>query len=114
MVMLVLVLLAIAALVIPFLVVVILTTILFTLCEPKTRAGAIACFAVPSLALLCGIIVWGSTIPLWRYAEPIMRTLSWPALALVCLGIITAGFSVAAIRRREVRSTHDGDTTSTI
>ena len=114
MVILVLVLLAIAAFVLPFLAIVILTTILFSLCEPKTRFGVIACFAIPSLAFLGGIIAWGSTIPLWRVAEPIMRMLSWPALTLVCLGIITAGFSLAAIRRSEVRSTRDGDATSTI
>ena len=114
MVILVLVLLAIAALVLPFLAVVIVTNILFTLCQPKTRFATAACFAVPSLALLCGVIAWGSTIPLWRYAEPVMRGVAWPALALVCIGIITAGFAVAADRRRQLRSTRDGDATPTI
>jgi len=112
--MVILVLLGIAAFAVPFFAVVVATTVLHALCQPKTRFGAIACFAIPAVALLCGIIAWGSAIPLWRYAEPITRTLSWPALALVCLGIIAAGFSVAAIRRREVRSTRNGDATSTI
>jgi len=114
MVILVLILLGIAAFALPFLAVVILTTILFTLCEPKTRFGAIACFAAPALAILCGLVAWGSTIDLWRYAEPVMWRLTWPALALICLGIIAAGFAVAASRRRQLRSKHDGAATSTI
>src|SRR2546423_9406216 len=114
MISLVLLLLGIAAFVIPFLAVVILTTILFTLCDPKTRFGAIACFVVPAFAILSGLVVWGSTIDLWRYAEPVMWRLAWPALALICLGIIAAGFAVAASRRRQLRSKHDGAATSTI
>ena len=114
MVILVLVLLAIVAFALPFLAVVVLTTILSTFCEPKTRFGAIVCFGVPSLAVLGGVIAWGSTIPLWRVAEPIVQILSWPALALVCLGIVAAGFAVAAIRRSGVRSKHHGDATPTI
>ena len=114
MVILVLVLLALAAFALPFLAVVILTTILLTLCEPKTRVGAIACFAAPSLALLCSIIAWGRTISLWRYAEPIMLRVTWPALILVCLGIATAGFAVAASQRRRPRSTRDDVATPTI
>jgi hypothetical protein len=109
-----LIFIGIAAFAVSFLAVVILTTILFTLCEPKTRFGAIMCFGVPALAILSGLVVWGSTIDLWRYAEPVMQRIAWPALALICLGIITAGFTVAASRRRQLRSKHDGAATSTI
>ncbi|MEY2494617.1 MAG: hypothetical protein QOJ45_1109 [Verrucomicrobiota bacterium] len=113
MVILVLVLLSIAAFVIPFLAVVILTSILFTLCDPKTRFGAIACFTAPALAVLGGLVAWGSTIDLWRYAEPIMLRFAWPALALSSLGI-AAGFAVAASRKRRLRSMRDGVATPTI
>jgi hypothetical protein len=114
MVILFLVLLGIAALVVPFLAVVIVTTILSTLCEPKTRLGAIVCFDVPALTILCGFVAWGRTIPLWHVAEPVMRALTWPAIALVSLGLIAGGFAVAAIRRSDLRSTRNGDATPTI
>jgi hypothetical protein len=89
---LVLVFLAIAAFALPFFAVAGVATILLTLCEPKTRFGAVACYIVPASAILAAVIVWGSTVDLWRYAEPIMRRIAWPALTLICLGIIAGRF----------------------
>jgi hypothetical protein len=114
--MVILVVLAVAALAVPFCVVVVLANFLLTICEPKTRLAAVTCFVVPAIAVLSGLIVWGRSSAVWRYSAqgPIIWFLAWPALALVCVGIIGAGFAVAAFRRRQIRSMHDAVATPTI
>src|SRR5436190_22383964 len=114
--MVILVLLVVAALAVPFCSVVLLANALLTICQPKTRLAAVTCFAVPAVAVLSGLIAWGSSSAVWRYSAqgPIIWFLVWPMLALVCVGIIGAGFAVAAFRKRQIRSTHDAVATPTI
>jgi hypothetical protein len=114
--MVLLIVLAIAAVAVPFFAVVVLANGLLAICEPKTRVAAVACFLVPVVAVLAGLISWGSSSPVWRYSAqgPIIWFLVWPALALACGGIIGAGFTVAAFRRRQLRSMHDAVATPTI
>src|SRR5436190_17920194 len=114
--MVILVVLAVAALAVPFCAVVVLANFLLTICEPRTRLVAATCFVVPAVAVLSGLIAWGSSSAVWRYSAqgPIIWFLVWPALALVCVGIIGAGFAVVAFRKKQLRSMRDGVATSTI
>ena len=114
--MVILVVLAVAALGIPFFCVLVLANALLAMCEPKTWLAAVTCFVVPAVAVLSGLIVWGSKSAVWRYSAqgPIIWFLVWPALGLVCVGIIGAGFAVATSRKRQLRSMHDAVATPTI
>jgi hypothetical protein len=114
--MVILIVLAVAALAVPSCAVFILANFLLTICEPKTRLAAVTCFVVPAVAVLSGLILWGSSSAVWRYSAqgPIIWFLVWPMLALVCVGIIGAGFAVAAFRKRQIRSMHDAPATPTI
>ena len=82
------------------------------LCEPKTRLGAVICFVAPAVTVLSGVLALGWSNARWLYP------LSWPlvfrALGLACIGIIGAGFAVAAFRKKQLRSMRDGVATSTI
>jgi hypothetical protein len=98
--------------VVPFGAIAIVANVLLAMCEPKSRLGAVICFMVPTLAVLFGVIRLAWSNAHWLYP------LFWPfllrILGLVCIGIIAAGFAVAAGRRRQLRSKHDGVATSTI
>jgi hypothetical protein len=104
--------LVVAAVAVPFCSVLVVANTLLAVCAPKTWLAAVACFVVPSLAVLAGLVAWGSAIAAWLH--PIFWHLAWPTLALACIGIVGAGFAVAAFRRRQLRSMHDAIATPTI
>jgi hypothetical protein len=98
--------------VIPFGVIAVVASALLALSEPKTRLGTVICFVVPTVAVLFGVIGLAWSNARWLY--PLFWPLLLRALGLVCIGIIASGFAVAASRRRQIRSKHDGAATSTI
>jgi hypothetical protein len=98
--------------VVPFVVIAVVASALLAMCDPKTRLGAVICFVVPTVAVLVGVIALAWSNARWLY--PLFWSLLLRALGLVCIGSIAAGFAVAASRRRQLRSKHDGVATSTI
>ena|ERR1044071_9429816 len=101
--MVLLVLLAIADLAVPFGAVVVLANFLLMICEPKGRLAAITCFVAPAVAILAGLIAWPNATTVLRYSAQgsIIWFLLWPALALACIGIISAGFAVMPYDKAE-------------
>jgi hypothetical protein len=98
--------------IVPFGVVVVLASALLVICEPKTRLRAVICFVVPALIALSGVIALGWSNARWLY--PLFWPLVFRALGLACIGIIGAGFAVAAFRKRQLRSMRDGVATPSI
>ncbi|HVF70956.1 MAG TPA: hypothetical protein VM940_05045, partial [Chthoniobacterales bacterium] len=78
----------------------------------KSRLAAAICFVIPALIALSGVLALGWSNARWLYP------LVWPfvlrALGLACIGIVGAGFAVAAFRKKQLRSMRDGVATSTI
>jgi hypothetical protein len=98
--------------IIPFGIVVVLAGALLAICEPKTQLRAVICFIVPALIALSGVFALGWSNARWLY--PLFWPLVLRALGLACIGIIGAGFAVAAFRKKQLRSMRDGVATSTI
>ena len=98
--------------IVPFAVVLVLASASLAICEPKTRLAAAICFVVPALIAISGLLALGWSNARWLY--PLFWPLVLRALGLACIGIIGAGFAVAAVRKKQLRSRRDGVATSTI
>ena len=97
--------------IVPFGIVVVVASALLAICEPKTRLGATICFAVPAVIALSGVIALGWSNARWLY--PLFWSFLVRALGLACVGIIGAGFAVAAVRKKQLHSMRDGVATPT-
>lgn len=96
-----LILIAFLAILFPFGVVTILSVALLFFCKPKTRAAAVACFLVPTVAGALGLLWWGrSTAFFGSETGAIPWFVVGPALACAVIGVVAASFTVAAVRRR--------------
>jgi hypothetical protein len=98
--------------VVPFGVVLFAARTLLAIREPKTRLGAVICFTAPAVAVLCAVTALGWSNAHWLY--PLFWPLVLRALGLACVGIIGAGFAVAAFRKKQLRSMHNAVVTPTI
>ena len=98
--------------IVPFGIVVLGAGASLALCEPKTRLGAVICFTVPAVAVLCGVFALGWSNAQWLY--PLFWRFVLRALGLACIGIIGAGLAVAAFRKKQLRSIHNAVATPTI
>ena len=107
---------AILAVLIPFGGVVILSTMLLATCKPRSFFAAAVCFVIPAIAVPAALIAANTSSAFWRYSAqgPIIWFIVWPVLLLVGVGVIAAGFAVAAIRKRLIVSPRRGAATHVI
>src|SRR4051794_3985432 len=112
-----LVIVALLAVIIPFAGIVVLSSALLVICRPQSRLVTVVCFIIPAILVPAALIALNSASEFWRYSGPqgpVIWFIVWPALILVALGVITAAFAVAAIKKRMIPLSRDGAATRAI